>query len=568
MGVSPAVFQSAGKISQHYIPGAYSRIDSVKGNSGSVSTNNGVIMGRSSGGKPATLLAFTTLGDAIATLKSGPLMDAVRLAFNPGNGLVPQKLYAMRVNTATQSTLSLKDGSANNMLTISSADYGMDTTQIKLKVEAGTTGKKVTIAYKGSTETYDNMIQNSFTIQYATGACTMTIVNTNAAQTLTSSAGGLSIDLNTYPTLGSLVSFINTQTGFTATVSSGQDNASSLNLDAIATQDINTAPYTAQSTLQYINDVINQNSLLVVSAIVNATHGRAIPANISYTFLSGGTEGTYTSTEWSAALTALEAEDVQFVSTPDATGSVQAAIETHCALMSAVTGRKERQGFYGGLWGDSVATATAQAKVLNSSNGSIYAYNGGTQYDVNGNIVQYGASYAACMMMGMACAAAINMPLTFKTMNFISLEHKLSISTMETLIQNGVAPINYSPSGVPRIVRQVTTSQGSDLKYCEFSIVREMFFVSRDLRNYLEDIYAGQPGNVNLDVIKGVVAARLQDYVTAGVFTVGNEGAFWAIIILMSGDQIKVDYDANLTSPINFMFITNHFHTVASTTAA
>ena len=563
MGVNASTFQSAGKISQHYIPGAYSRIDSVKGARGLASANNGVVMGSCTGGQPATLLQFNTVAEAVNALRSGNLMEAVRLAFNPGNDYVPQRIFAMRVNTAVQGTVDL-DESANVMILLTSAGYGLWVNQIRVIVATSTDtyGKKVTLKFQSNPdEVFDNIWQKSFTIRYTDAACDMTIVNKASAQTLVSSVGGLSIDLNDYTTIGELAAYINAQTDFTCVAIAGQENALTLELDAVV-QDIYTADYDAESTMQAIIDTVTAGSALVVATAANAANDRAIPDNLAETYLTGGTEGTFTSSEWTAALLALEAEDIQFVSTPDSTAAVHAAIKTHCEAMSAVTGKKERQFIVGGPWADTVATAKAAAAVINSKYG-MYIFNGGTARNNAAVITNFDASYVACMLMGMRCATAINVPLTFKTLNLIDVENKLTDSTLEDLIRNGTAPVNLNSNSLPFFVRQVTTYLTADLKWNEFSMVAEMLFASRDLRTYLEELFIGKPGtSLTGGVIRGAVEARLALYAELGIFIADPATglSWWNVTITISGDTVTVDYDAYLTAPVNFIFVTNHFH--------
>jgi len=563
MGVNASTFQSAGKISQHYIPGAYSRIDSVKGARGLASANNGVVMGSCTGGQPATLLQFNTVAEAVNALRSGNLMEAVRLAFNPGNDYVPQRIFAMRVNTAVQGTVDL-DESANVMILLTSAGYGLWVNQIRVIVATSTDtyGKKVTLKFQSNPdEVFGNIWQKSFTIRYTDAACDMTIVNKASAQTLVSSVGGLSIDLNDYTTIGELAAYINAQTDFTCVAIAGQENALTLELDAVV-QDIYTADYDAESTMQAIIDTVTAGSALVVATAANAANDRAIPDNLAETYLTGGTEGTFTSSEWTAALLALEAEDIQFVSTPDSTAAVHAAIKTHCEAMSAVTGKKERQFIVGGPWADTVATAKAAAAVINSKYG-MYIFNGGTARNNAAVITNFDASYVACMLMGMRCATAINVPLTFKTLNLIDVENKLTDSTLEDLIRNGTAPVNLNSNSLPFFVRQVTTYLTADLKWNEFSMVAEMLFASRDLRTYLEELFIGKPGtSLTGGVIRGAVEARLALYAELGIFIADPATglSWWNVTITISGDTVTVDYDAYLTAPVNFIFVTNHFH--------
>ena len=569
MGVNASTFQSAGKISQHYTPGAYSRIDSVKGTKGLASANNGVVMGSCTGGKPATLLQFNTVAEAVNALRTGNLMEAVRLAFSPGNDYVPQRIFAMRVNTAVQGTVDL-DESANVMILLTSLGYGLWANQIRVVIATSTdtNGKKVTLKYQSNPdEVFDNIWQKSFTIEYTGGACTVTIVNKASAQTLVTSAGGISIDLNDYPTIGELAAYINAQTDFTCTAISGQENALTLELDAVGTQDINSAEYDAESTMQAIIDTVTAGSALVVATAANAANDRAIPDNLTETYLTGGTEGSFTATEWTAALLALEAEDIQFVSTPDITAAVHASIKTHCEAMSAVTGKKERQFLVGGGWGDSAATAKSAAAVINSKYGK-YVFNGGTARNNAAVVTNFPASYVGCMLMGMKCASAINVPLTFKTLNLIDVENKLTDSVLEDLIRNGTAPVNLNSNGLPFLVRQVTTYLTADLKWNEFSMVTEMLFASRDLRGYLEELFIGKPGtSLTGGVLRGAVEARLALYAELGIFIADPSTglSWWNVTITISGDTVTVDYDAYLTAPVNFIFVTNHFHELVAT---
>lgn len=570
MSLDYRTFQSAGKLSTHIIPGGYSRIDSIKGAGGLASSNNGVVMGQSTGGEPNVLYQFNTIAEAVATLISGPLMEAVRLAFSPGGGVNPQRLYALKVNTAVQSSMSLIDGSTNDMIDIISRDYGVYNNQIRGLMETGTNyGKKVTLSFQSETpEVFDDIRRQSLSIQYTTAACTLTIVNNSGANTLVSSVGGLNLDLSAgYTTIGELATYINNQTGFTCVATAGQEDASPLKLDSISAIDIYTASVTIESTMEAIIDTITAKASRVYAEASNGANNRVIPENISETYFTSGSDGSYTATEWTASLVVAESENIQFISTPDTDAAVHAAIKTHCALMSAVTGRKERQFCLGapvvtGTVATDIASAVSAAIALNSKFG-LYAFNGGKAYNSLGVLTDYPASYGGCMLMGQKCALAINEPLTFKELGFISLDYKLSESQTETLLKNGVAAINYASTGVPHLVRQFNTYQTNDLKYNEFSVVTEMLFASRDLREFLEAKFVGRPGVAITDgVLSGATESRLATYEELGIFIKDplTGLSFWNVQVSISGDVVYVDYDANITLPINFMFTTSHFH--------
>ena len=103
MGVSPAKFDSAGQSTQHYIPGNYSRRNTVGAGSG-VSSGNLCIIGSSMGGKPLTLHSVADKAEAKDLLVSGSLLDGVVQAFNGSNTYIPQQVFCMRVNVGTQSS--------------------------------------------------------------------------------------------------------------------------------------------------------------------------------------------------------------------------------------------------------------------------------------------------------------------------------------------------------------------------------------------------------------------------------------------------------------------------------
>jgi hypothetical protein len=381
---------------------------------------------------------------------------------------------------------------------------------------------------------------------------------------MTLSVGAIVIDLNTYATIGDLAAYINQQSGYSAVVTAGQENASSLEIDAVTALTC-VGGAQLESSMYAIVNTINNGSNYVEATAVNATIDITVPTNFTTIYMTGGTDGSYTGTEWTAALLALEAEEVQFISTPESDASIHSSIKTHCETMSSVDGRKERQFLVGGAWGAAVATATAAAIVINSKWG-LYVANGFTQRDVDGVVQNYAPGYAACMLAGMCGAQAINAPLTFKKLNVISLENKYTNSELETFIENGVCPLNYNSAGSPIVVRQVNTYQTDDLKWNEFSMVKEMAFVSRDIRAYLEGLFVGGAGNtLTGGVLRGAVESKLAQYTDLGIFSKDADGlAWWNIQITVSGDTVYVDYDAYLTAPVNFIFITNHFHELAS----
>lgn len=572
MPVTGAVFNSAGQISTEYVPGAYSRIDTVLGSSGLTSFSNLVIMGEGYGPKPQVLQQYNNVSQAMNAIYGGPLQDAVRLAFNPGNGFTPQQIYVMVVNSSTNSTSYLVNSTPSNIIELSSVQYGVQSNQLTHQLSNGTTvGKKLVLTFKTQIETYDNLDQALMTIQ-VTGAgataATLTITNTSAAQTfVTTVTGGstasLNINLANFLYIGDLVAYINNQTGYTATVGAGFSNVPVTQLDQVSALNILSSAQTLHGIEWAIINAVNNGSQLATAMDVSGTNGVQPPSNDSApVYFTGGGNGTYLSTDWTNALTALQAENVQIIATPDATLATMSAISAHCTFMSSTDQRKERQFIVGGAVGDALTLAITNSQSLNNYLG-MYVFNGGWQFNINGVLTEYGASYAACMLAAMASAVSINVPLTRKTLNFVTLEQKLNQTDLVQAIQGGVAPINYNVSGIATMIRQVTTYQASNLIYNEFSMVREANYISYDLRNYLDPIFIGNPTvKTMLGTIQGAVQSRLNQYRdTLGIITTDSSGnSWWNLIISIAGDVANVDFDANLTAPLNFIFATSHLH--------
>lgn len=589
MAIAVATFQSAGQQTQHVIPGAYSRIDIVAGASGFVSIGNTVIIGSAQGGQPQTLLQFNNQSQALDALIGGPVYEAMRHAFNPGPGVRPQRIFGMRINNATRSSYNLEvtpsGGSAADTITLRSRDYGTRANQIQVQVTANASasyaGRNITIQFRDQSETYSAVERGILEITGAsTTSLTVTATNIVGADT-TTPANAFSLRYVDFDTVGDLVAALDGQAGISdVSVVAGAENIRLLNrsnyLDFISTGLALDTERTITANTSEVIETINRESAFVTAERVSTEDpGQTLTVVASLDFFSGANAGDYNTTQATAALTALEAEDIQIVTTPDpddaaanvpSVAGIHVLIKNHCERMSATTGRRERQFVVGGPWGETIANAIASSRTLNSYLG-MYVFNGFVDRDALGELQNWGASYAACKVAGLASVLAINEPLTFKQLSAISLENALNNSQLEMLIRNNVAPVSYNDDGVPHFVRQVNTYQAANKIYNEFSAIREALFASRDLRTFLQSRITGRPGTtVTRGIINGLILNRLQRYVDLGIF-IGdqNNPAYSDVSVQLEADVYRVDYDANLTLPVNFTFVTSHFREFIST---
>jgi len=176
--MATAIFFNGRRIN---IPGAYSKIDASQLSSISPSAVGIVaLIGTAEGGKPLTVDSefsdATRAGQVLERYRSGDLRKAGLFCFEPSaDEAVPQgaqRIVFVKVNPATQSTVTLPDSTPADAAVITSLDYGLFTTQVNISVATGTlNGKKIDIVFEDVTETFDDVGGEAvFNVAYAPGA--------------------------------------------------------------------------------------------------------------------------------------------------------------------------------------------------------------------------------------------------------------------------------------------------------------------------------------------------------------------------------------------------------------
>ena len=526
--------------------------------------NTVALIGRSAGGQPNTPLRFGSPSQAAAVLRSGELLDAVIKSFDPSAQTGgPAEVVAVRVNPATQASLSLLNASAAAVVNLVSTDYGLWNNQIKVKVEAASTaGRKLTTQVGNDFFTEDNVGRAAFSIQYsgAQASATLTINGTTAALAAPTGTTVATIDLATYPTVQQLVDRINSVTGFAAAVLDGNGSKPTLQgLDFVTAQDVRTASYTARADLQAIVDWFNGTAEGFVTATRPANVG-TLPAVLAYTYLVGGSDGSVTNTEWSNALSALQTVDVQWVVPVSSDPAIHAMTDTHVAFMSNV-GRMERRAICGTPSGTSDATALTLAKALNSDRTSL-VHLGYYDYDATGALVLFQPYMAAALLAGMFSGVNPGTALTNKTVKVRGLERKLRNPTdTDQLITGGVLCLEDTPQGY-KVVKSISTWLTNDnYNRVEVSTGVALDFVSRNVRLAL-DVLRGEKGNaITLARAKSIVQATLTELARAepqgpGVLAGDADNpAFRNISVGLDGDVMRVEFQCSPVVPVNYILV-------------
>lgn len=568
MGIDAAVFESAGKRSEHLIPGTYSRSNNVS-SSGGISSGNVVVLGNSTGGKPNTLLKFSTLAEAKDVLVSGELLNGVAHAFTPSANSKPSSVYAMRVNEGTRSECILKNGDTA-VLKLKSWDYGVHTNQLKILVEDGTDEgtKKVSVVFRDSKIEYDNILKNSFSILYTGEGTSPKVTITPTELTVSATSGDQEIDkevisFDDFETIESLVARINDTKSYIATLIDSDVNSKTADLDSVSGVDI-TEDTVFTSTLKLMIDKLE--SCAYIDHVELLASSRILPeSGYIYQYFTGGTAGNSNTSDWVKTLGLLEKENVQIIATTSTNETVQNLIASHCAEMSTTENRMERTCFIGGELGISDDDACTKAKGYNSKYVSFVADGIKAVNPLTGVVETLAGSYLACKLAGLESSLSVSEPITNKDVDVLGFYETRKKSSIEKLIANGVLCVNVTQDNRFAVIRAVTTYQSNDLMSCERSMVREDLFMNRDLRNRFASS-VGSVGEIGQDEIASVLKGAAKEWARANCIVPKGADNVWDISVRTEGDKVYLTYSRYLAAPRNFVFITANNYTYSTTT--
>lgn len=567
MGVGPAIFESAGKRTEHFVPGSYSRSNNVTSPSG-VSAGNLCIIGTASSGKPKNVYEFATIGDAQTVLGSGELLEGVAFAFSGSNEYVPQKVMAIRVNKGTQGKATLKSGDVD-VLTLTAWDYSAQTNQLKIKVEGGSIekSKKVTVVFKDSVIEHDNIIKPSLQVIGTCEQPTVTINNDSMILSGTDEEGVAiteTIKFDDFPTITDIVTKINDTDYFTAISQDTDEKSLSKELDTVSSIDIS-EPVILYSNFKVFKEVLS--SIEYIATVEDNGQTRTVPDNSSFVYFTGGSSTPATIEDWSDALAELEAHDIQIIATPSTDEDVQVLIANHCTTMASTLNRKERTCWLGGPINQTDEEALTKAREFNNKLVSYATDTAIVANPITGATQTVPGAKLACMLAGIESSISINMPLTNKTLKVLGFAKTRQLPNMEKLIKGGVVVCNPSPDDVSNfvVIRSLTTYQSEDLISNERSMTREDLYMNRDLRKRFARP-VGSPNVLSTASILATLNDAAKDWASAGLIipSDSNENV-WNKSVKIDGDKIYITFARFLTAPLNFAFITATNHVYKST---
>lgn len=539
--------------------------DSAMNNKNLTVGNVAAFVGVSQGGKPKTALRFGSPAEAKATLISGDLLNAVLAAFDPSAQTgSPTTVVAVPVQPSTRATGDILDVQGVPAITLTSTNYGSLQNKISFKVESITGGRRVSI--KGTDDKWvsynSDATSDALTVTYSGSATSVTLtVGTSSVSLSVDSVSVPPFYYADYPTLQSLADRISSYPDFTAVVLNGSGGKPSSSLDRVAGASLVSTPITLRRGAAAVVDWINSSipSLTATRPIA----GRAT-ATQSETFLSGGTDGTPITSDWSAGFEALQlVSDCYWITPVSSSGSIHAMADTHCAYMSTV-GKRERRAVCGTALGTTDDAALTAAKALNSDRTAL-VHLGHYAYNADGALTLYPPYITAAMIAGAFSGVNPGTPLTNKTLKVRGWERDLRNPTdTDVLINGGVLAVENTDQGY-KVVKSISTWLTNDnYNRVELSTGWAVDFVARNVREAL-DVLRGEKNNRLLlaravSITESILRELAREEPSGPGVLAGDADnpAYKGITATIEGDVLRVEFQCSPVIPCNYVLATIH----------
>lgn len=436
----------------------------------------------------------------------------------------------------------------------------------------------------------------------ATGGATAATVAISATQvTLTqasASPASYVLQKEDFPTIQSLVDYVNTLPGWTAAAGSillGQLPLSVL--DQVAATGAFHAftgamPARIKRDADRVADFFNLSTQVELIPLVGQTTPKklglpdeqGVPNAL---YLSGGVKGGTLSSDIVAALSKFEKFRVNSVvplfsrdatadiadALTDATSTytidaIHQAVKTHLSLMSTTKKKSERQGYlsFKGSYADAktkIATmAAARIQVVIQDV---------RQTDSEGVIKWFQPWAGAVLLAGARGGSPIGNPMTFKYFNMSGIRQTgqpMSTAEQDILsdfdpdtmyddaIQNALTFWEAPQTGGFRLVVDNTTyNKDGNWVWNRANVLYAADVLAYDFRNQLENIYVGLKNTVSAAEIKSTCESILATYLAQGitVSTGDAKNGFKSLVAQINGNTVNISVVVKLVEGIDFV---------------
>lgn len=310
---------------------------------------------------------------------------------------------------------------------------------------------------------------------------------------------------------------------------------------------------------------VNDTSELVSAARETgaAGKGEAPPANIAWTYLTGGTDGSMTTALFNDALSAIRPENVQILFP----GTENSAY--HAAAMADCLDEGTRFAVCGGAVGETVAQAKARAFALNAQY-AVLCYPGVYKFKLDGSGTELlSPLYTAALVAGVIAGSPVQEPPTMNQINCQGLEKDLTKLEREDLINGGVLSIKrveglgyVITQGVNTIQNNLSLWNQADDSTPEICLFRIRTQMQRewDLEAYKQFVGGASTG-VSLQDAETFAKSNFQRWEKEGLIAADptdpiNKPAWQDLDIKKVADAIYASFGYRSADPINFFFTT------------
>jgi len=527
------------------------------------------LIGTSEGGLPKEPMYFDSPITARRALRGGELLRGVEMAFNPSaESGAPSRVAAVRIEDAVQASLTLVDGSANDVITLLSRDYGAHTNGIHVTIEAGTVAGtlRLTVQQDDKYFTKNNVSRTPFTVRYGGAEASATVTVTASTLTLhaPSATNPVAFTLADYQSVRALCDAINAQVGFSAIAAIPSDPVED-SLDGMTATSCKSVDLAIKADLKAAIDWFNGGAGELVSATREAD-AIAKPAVMTVTYLSGGSNGPAPDTDdWQDGFDSLQGSDVQWVVPLTATETVWDMADAHVQFMSG-PGKMERRAFVGGgvLTGPvatAISTAQDQAISLNSDRTAL-CFPSILDYDEYGVLTSYPAYFLAAKVAGGFAAMNFGNTMTNKTLSLHGIAPLVAnVYDSDTCINSGILTARKTERGFI-VSKAITTWLANDnYNRVEISTGVALDYVARTVRDALEIFVGRKASPITLYEAISTTDSVLRELarpepVGIGVI-VGDAAnpAYRNISAEIQGDILRVWFECSPVIPINFVLI-------------
>jgi hypothetical protein len=446
--------------------------------------------------------------------------------------------------------------------------------------------------------TIDNKRDQVQETEVVGGEIVLTIGSTNVAPTLTIDGDDIillesalpvrTLSKAAFATLSDVISDINLQSGWSATISNSEFNqVSPSTLDEVTALGALSAsgaePVRLKVDADSVQNLFDQSSQ--VSLAKTAVAG--LPDAFTEVTLSGGAKGSTSPADVIAALdkfTKFHVNSVVPLFSRDASDDIadgltesgstytilgiHQAVKTHISLMKTTKKRSERQGYL--AIRDSFVNCKTQAGILADGRLQL-AIQDIRQVDAVGTSRWFAPHMLSAIMAGARGGAPIGEPLTFKFMNVSGIRHTTdSLSTpdaditidfdpdlqIDEAIQAGLSCLEAPQTGGFRIVVDNTTyGRDDNWVWNRGNVIYAADIVAFNFRNAMESRFVGKKNTVTAADISGVAQSVLGTFLAQGI-TVSTSDApsgYKDLTVRLEGNTVFIEVTIKLVEGIDFV---------------